>query len=372
MSPARTGRLGPGGMLLVVSGVGWLAFGCLRPSEERVRRDEQVGRAETDATSVEVGDGHAAVQGLEPARLSLWASAPRLELRWRWAETPPAPIEFEVHNCMPEAQLDALGADVLDSGRDPGSVCWFRLGAFAGRETELRLAPPDSERPRAFRFALMSDVQEAIDRVRDIYERINLEPGIEFLLGAGDLTEHGSAAELERFQTELEALDVPYYTTLGNHELRQSPSLYQQYFGRGNQSFEYRGVRFTLLDSASATVDPLVYGWLDDWLALGAKQLHVVAMHIPPEDPFGLRGLAFADRNEAAKLLARLASGGVDLTLYGHIHSYYRFHNAGIPAYISGGGGSHPERFDQIGRHFLVVDADPGAGTLQVRVVRVD
>jgi Icc protein len=71
-------------------------------------------------------------------------------------------------------------------------------------------------------------------------------------------------------------------------------------------------------------------------------------------------------------LLARLAAGGVDLTLYGHIHSYYRFHNAGIPAYISGGGGSHPERFDQIGRHFLVVDADPGAGTLQVRVVRVD
>jgi hypothetical protein len=62
----------------------------------------------------------------------------------------------------------------------------------------------------------------------------------------------------------------------------------------------------------------------------------------------------------------------VDVTLYGHIHSYYHFENAGIPAYISGGGGSHPERFDQIGRHFLLVHADPVSETLRVEVVRVD
>ncbi|MEY4545286.1 MAG: hypothetical protein RL685_1481, partial [Pseudomonadota bacterium] len=72
------------------------------------------------------------------------------------------------------------------------------------------------------------------------------------------------------------------------------------------------------------------------------------------------------------KLLARLAQAEVDLTLYGHIHSYYRFDNAGIPAFISGGGGAIPERFDQMGRHFLVVDADAAAQTLSVRVVRVD
>jgi hypothetical protein len=95
-------------------------------------------------------------------------------------------------------------------------------------------------------------------------------------------------------------------------------------------------------------------------------------MHIPPLDPIGVRNGAFASRNEAAKLLARLATAGVDLTLYGHIHSYYHFDNAGIPAFISGGGGAIPEKFDNIGRHFLVVDADPSAQTFQVRVVRVD
>ncbi len=127
-----------------------------------------------------------------------------------------------------------------------------------------------------------------------------------------------------------------------------------------------------MLDSASATIDPLVYDWLEGWLSEGRERVHVVAMHIPAIDPIGVRSGSFASRNEAAKLLTRLANGRVDLTLYGHIHSYYDFDNAGIPAYISGGGGAIPERFDQIGRHFLVFDVDPNAGIQDVKVVRVD
>jgi hypothetical protein len=49
---------------------------------------------------------------------------------------------------------------------------------------------------------------------------------------------------------------------------------------------------------------------------------------------------------------------------------------AGIPAYISGGGGAIPERFDGIGRHFLVVelgkDSQGHNAVDDVRVVRVD
>jgi 3',5'-cyclic AMP phosphodiesterase CpdA len=95
-------------------------------------------------------------------------------------------------------------------------------------------------------------------------------------------------------------------------------------------------------------------------------------MHIPPLDPVGVRNGAFANRNEAAKLLARLAGGNVDLTLYGHIHSYYRFDNAGIDAHISGGGGAIPERFDDVGRHYLVVTVDASTGIGARELVRID
>ena len=55
-------------------------------------------------------------------------------------------------------------------------------------ETQLRVAAPDAESTEPFRFALLSDVQEAIDDVQDIFGRINgshHEHRLRFLLGAG-------------------------------------------------------------------------------------------------------------------------------------------------------------------------------------------
>jgi 3',5'-cyclic AMP phosphodiesterase CpdA len=170
----------------------------------------------------------------------------------------------------------------------------------------------------------------------------------------------------------MRTLQIPYYTTLGNHELGASPCRFQDYFGRGSFHFAFKQVHFSEIDSASASVDPMVYDWLDGWLDQARDDVHVVAMHIPPLDPIGVRNGAFGSRNEAAKLLVKLATGRVDLTLYGHIHTYYRFDNAGIDAYISGGGGAIPERFDGIGRHFLVVDVGADTGVENVSVVRVD
>lgn len=372
-------RFAPGYVSVWLLGASLAAAGlsCWRPSQPRARRDASVGSAATslsqgDEVSVVVSEGHAVIRELTDSRLSLWASAPRLEIQ---LNRPDAATDWQVvvSNCMPDSQLTSshTGITIESLGRSAEGQCEFQLSADPGRWT-LVLAPPDTERAQPFRFAVLSDVQEAIDEVQDIFSLINQQPGVEFVLGAGDLTQRGTDEQLTRFQYEMRALNVPYYTTLGNHELGETPSLFHDYFGRGNSSFEYRTVRFTLLDSASATLDPLVYDWLKGWLSQGAESAHVVAMHIPPLDPIGVRNGAFASRNEAAKLLGRLAAGKVDMTFYGHIHSYYQFDNAGIPAHISGGGGAIPERFDNIGRHFLVVEAFPESQRFDVRVVRVD
>jgi hypothetical protein len=131
-------------------------------------------------------------------------------------------------------------------------------------------------------------------------------------------------------------------------------------------------VSFSLVDDASATIDPEAYAALDGWLLADAGLLKIVAMHMPARDPVGTRDGALASRDEAEKLLALLAKRGVALTLYGHVHSYYAFSNAGIPAFISGGGGAIPERLDGIGRHFLTVDVDPAIGRALVAPVAVD
>ena len=350
-----------------------LVLSCLRPSEERAERDQEVGQAAHAGVAVDVTDGLAAVRELSDDRLVLWGSAPGFDVELRLDQ--PRELEIEVQNCLTDARL--LLADgalarltALGDAGMPTRKLW-RLQAPAG-SVSLRLAAPDDDSAEPFRFALLSDVQEAIVDVADVFDKLNEQPQLRFLLGAGDLTEQGTRTELERYQHELERLQIPYFTTLGNHELGTSPDLYHEYFGRGNFQFRFAGVYFTLLDSASATLDPIVYGWLDDWLARARHDVHIVAMHIPPIDPIGVRNGSWASRSEAAKALARLASGRVDLTLYGHVHSYYEFDNAGIPAFISGGGGAIPERFDRIGRHFMVFEVDRARGVLEREVVEVD
>ncbi len=354
------------------------ALGCQsRPAEERARRDLEVGRASGHGVSLSVSGGLAAVRDIQvegdEARLWLWSSAPSWELTLKRQDSAPERLRLRLSNIPKDAALEVVsGAAQLEQLEltGPSAEASFQLST-QDAELRLRLASPASKVEGPFAFAVLSDVQEAIDSVQDIFRRVNLEP-VAFLLGAGDLTQQGTHEQLTRFQRELRGLSVPYYTTLGNHELGQSPSLWHDYFGRGSFHFGYRGVAFSLLDSGSATLDPIVYDWLDGWLKAASGRVHVVAMHIPPLDPTGVRNGAFASRNEAAKLLVKLAEGHVDLTLYGHIHSLYDFENAGIPAYISGGGGAIPERFDEIGRHFLVVDVDPSEGVTSVRAVRVD
>ncbi|HKO51758.1 MAG TPA: metallophosphoesterase [Polyangiaceae bacterium] len=349
----------------------FLALGCTRPAEERTRRDLDVGRGRSTAYDVEVASGLAAVRGLSSDRLALWLSAPSVDLSLVVRET--LRLELHVENALAGVELGDLdtGSVVpLASGDGKTKKSW--LLALTKGSWHFRLAAPGTATNGRFRFALMSDVQEAIDRVQDIFRLINAQPELDFLLGAGDLTEEGEEDELALFQHELATLNVPYYTTLGNHELGERPPAYQAWFGRANFQFVHRGVYFTLLDSASATIDPLAGEWLDTWLANGRGSVHVVAMHIPPLDPVGTRNAAFASRAEAAALLAKLAEARVDLTLYGHVHSYYSFGNAGIPAFISGGGGATPEGADKVGRHFMVFELDAMRGILSSQVVPVD
>jgi len=341
---------------------------CVRVAEGRAERDAEVGHASIAELTVDVDQGHAAVRALEPSRVHLWGNAPAL--RVRLTASGPGEVELFVENTLADVHAVARGEALVDSG--VGTKHTFRVPFAAAGEVVVDIAAPDGDMAAPFRYAMYADVQEAIDRVQDIYARMNREEGIRFALMAGDQTQTGTPNQLERFQRELATLRFPVFGTLGNHELGDSAVPYHAYFGRGSSSFGFKGARFTLLDSASATLDPIVYDWLDGWLDQGRDRVHVVAMHIPPIDPIGVRSGSFASRNEANKLLSRLARGRVDLTLYGHVHSYYEFDNAGIPAFIAGGGGAIPERFDAIGRHFLVVDVEPTRQTQNVTLVRVD
>ncbi|MBT8495783.1 MAG: metallophosphoesterase, partial [Deltaproteobacteria bacterium] len=237
----------------------------------------------------------------------------------------------------------------------------------------VRIAPPDYDQADRFRVAVMGDIQTGLDEVGDIFDRIDSDPSIRFVISTGDLVQDNRIDEYEALLLAFRTMEVPYFSTIGNHELAQATERWSEFFGRHTVHFDFKGASFSFVDAGNASIDPLVYDWLDDWLDQADERIHLFGQHYPAIDPVGVRQSSMRSRKEAAKLLGMLANGNVDATFYGHLHSYYAYENAGIPAYISGGGGAYPERWDGIGRHFLVVDLDPGSARVEsVGVVRVD
>lgn len=342
---------------------------CTRPGEDRALADREVGAARVGDLAVEVTERLAAIRVLAPGQLGLWASAPNLELTLDVPASAAGPWRVTVENALPDAELREAGAPVGTAIAGPRPTVLVRdLDLAAGRHVLTVGPPPEAAGP--FRIVAMADIQTGLPTVDEVFAEIaTVAP--RFVVCMGDLTDRAELAEYALYEAQLATLPVPLYSTLGNHELWADPARYHQRFGRASYQFVYRDVAFTFADSGDAGLDPLVEDEVDGWLARAAERTHLFLTHFPPLDPSGIRDGAFRSRRDAQRLVGKLAAGKIDLALYGHIHSYAAYEHAGIPAFVSGGGGARPELWDGIGRHFLVVELEAGQ-TPTVGVHRVD
>ena len=350
-----------------------LTLSCLDVGSSRADYDTTIGKSESGSASVEVAGGLASVQAFSPEETELWSQAPSLLVT---LEIPAGEHRIRARNSLATARWTVVGPDGnrVPVQRVEESLTTVQTAVFntTGGTVTARLAAAPRAADETWRFVAVADIQDRLDDVQDIYDVMRADPTIEFGVISGDLTEQGSRDELREFQRQMEALPFPLYATLGNHELGNGEHIFQDTFGRVNFSFVHRGVRFTMLDSASATLSPRSWDWLQGWLEEGQDQAHVVAMHIAPFDPAGIRNGAWASREEAAAFSGDLGRADVDVAIYGHIHSYYAYESAGVPSYITGGGGAIPQRFDGVGRHYLAIDVTPSTQRFQVGLVRVD
>ncbi|MDA3865029.1 MAG: metallophosphoesterase [Deltaproteobacteria bacterium] len=350
---------------------------CLRPARERAELDNKVGKYETEEIKINVSQGLAAVHNLEKSKFKFWLQAPEIEFTFENTGSVELDLEVQLHNTLPEIEVECIDENIEACvvQLENTSVLTrklLRLTLPVGSKYNLHLKATDTS-SSVFKIALLSDIQEELPRVLDIINKMNEPEDVLFAISAGDLTDNGIKEQIVKFQDSFEALNYPFYSTPGNHDVGMASSrIWHEMFGRNSFSFVFSDTRFTFVDSANATVDPLVHDQLDKWLELGKDQVHLFITHIPLVDPDGFRNGSFRSRNESAKILSKLAAYKVDLTLYGHIHSLYHYENAGIEAYISGGGGGWPEKLDDIGRHFLLITIDPSRGIEKVETIRVD
>ena len=337
--------------------------------------DLEVGKLQTSFSKVAVSGGMAAIQELKNGQLTTFSSAPGIQFRVEFLTGAVTTWLYEARNLVPGSAITIVsdtGTVIPVSQKttiSPTRTSWsFDRGAFS--YVDITLSPPGTSSGGSFRLAVLSDIQRAIDKVQDIYDKVNSDSSIEFIISAGDLTANGTEEEMQTFQDKLKGLNVPLYATPGNHDAFAGFTPWQKYFGRGSFQFQYKGVFFTFIDTGKAGVEAPTYAYLESWLNAGLDYRSVVLAHIAPIEPSGVRDGAFSSKPEALRVIELLTRYRVDLSLYGHVHSYFKYSHAGIPAYISGGGGALPMRFDGINRHYLTVDFNPGS--IDVNVVRVD
>jgi hypothetical protein len=342
---------------------------CTRPGEQRAMAELDIGTADLGGVTVQATGGLAAIRDLRSGVIELWSQTPDLEL----TVTTDAPATWTViaRNTLPDAVLTEAGVAHVRAPDGFATVATFVVALGAGTHT-LRIAPPDADQVEPYRVAAMADIQTALPIVDDVFRAISAVPDLRFVVAMGDVTERGEIGEYDLFERQLQTLAVPFYTTIGNHELWSPAARFYDRYGRASFHFAFKGAAFTFVDSGDTGLDPIVESWLDGWLVDARDQAHVFLTHVPPLDPFGGRYGSFRSAEDARRLIARLIEGDVDLALYGHIHTYSAYSNGGIPSYISGGGGALPMKWDGIDRHFLTVTIDPRTSTIgPVEVHRV-
>jgi Icc protein len=146
---------------------------------------------------------------------------------------------------------------------------------------------PDGD---TLRFVFTGDSQRFYDEAEDLVASVNQQPGISFLVVAGDISDFGLGREMWWVHDKLKKLSVPYLTVVGNHDHAANGRLvYQQVFGPMDYVFTYAGTRFIMLNTNGreyrfdGTVPNI--SWLQQQLGdTAGVQRQVVINHVPPMD----------------------------------------------------------------------------------------
>lgn len=111
-----------------------------------------------------------------------------------------------------------------------------------------------------FTFALLTDTHISLSNataqedLRRSVEDINQKSEIEFVIITGDVSDLGDHASLQKTQSLLSALRVPYYAIPGNHDTNRSESGLQDFmrvFGSDRFAFAHAGAYFIGFNSGS-------------------------------------------------------------------------------------------------------------------------
>ncbi len=183
--------------------------------------------------------------------------------------------------------------------------------------------------PTSFRFAVFGDVQVRPENktTLTLFKADVSSKSINFFVILGDLTEDGTDGELSQIKSDLDDVGVPYYATIGNHDLFQAApaggwNTWKSTFGAATYSVTIAGVvRFLLLDTSSGDIGQTQFNWLTTQLKTQVP-FTLVGSHYPVNDGMTPSMWRLESLEERFKITNLLDKYGVFAYVGGHVHGF--------------------------------------------------
>jgi serine/threonine-protein phosphatase CPPED1 len=253
-------------------------------------------------------------------------------------------------------------------------AAWMRVGDAATPEAQKGARNPwtnldMNNQPGTFRFAVISD--RTGGHRPGIFGRsvrmINmLQP--EFVMSVGDLIEGYSedpgqwALEWSEFESKLDALQMPFFFCVGNHDMSNLPMSenWKRKFGRSYYSFRYRDVLFVVLNSEEPRPKEQIYKFSpeqQEWLRQTLAQNRQVRWtFVFFHKPVWREAMGDPQSEGWTPIEEALLEGNRPYTVFvGHEHNYAKFVRHGRDYFMlaTTGGGSKMRgveygEFDQV------------------------
>ena len=189
---------------------------------------------------------------------------------------------------------------------------------------EVQAPGPVAVNPDSFRFAVFGDPQIGHDYQSSLgrFKQEVADRGIDFFCVLGDLTNDATPDEVDSIKLQLDRVGIPYYATIGNHDLFQADGWrrFKENYGPSCHSVVIAD-RFKLifLDTADGTIGPTQFDWLEGELR-DSGLIKIALTHFPVfdgEKPIMWRLASDAERVKVQSLLERY---GAYTWCAGHIH----------------------------------------------------
>jgi len=201
---------------------------------------------------------------------------------------------------------------------------------------------------QTFKFAVFADIQRSQNH-REIAQNI-VADAPNLIVSVGDLPAHGDLISewQSHFFNQAQAYlpTIPFYTTLGNHDLSgDGLRYYQALFSlplNGAQEqyyhFNYKNAKFLVIDSFSDFASGSAqYAWIENVLQNNSQEWTFVFFHKPPYSSGPDEKI---DTNAQRYLVPLFEKYHVDMVFNGHSHNYERSLKNQIFYIVTGGGGA--------------------------------